>query len=243
MRTRYIKTIVLIGLVLSLLTAAFFWGDNSGKNDETGRVQSSPRVVVNNDKNTVDPKKDQFAAPGKDQAVTAQTEETSVTQEADKVQSAGEADLHPAGGNQQDGSVLANTCTLEVKCTTILDNMDKFNQRKLQVLPADGIIYPLTTVTFEPGESAYSVLQREMRQAGTHLETSTVPLYNSVYIEGINNIYELDCGELSGWIYRVNGKIPGYGCSLYKLQDGDGIEFVYTCDLGRDAGGNDFSEE
>ena len=235
MRTRYIKTIVLIGLVLSLLTAAFFWGDNSGKTGETGRVQSSPGVVVNNDKNTV--------ALEKDRVVTPQTEETSVTKGADKMQSAAEQGLLPAVGNQQAAPVLANTCTLEVKCTAILDNMDKFNQRKLQVLPADGIIYPLTTVTFEPGESAYNVLQREMRKAGIHLETTTVPLYNSVYIEGINNIYELDCGELSGWIYRVNGKIPGYGCSLYKLQDGDGIEFVYTCDLGRDAGGNDFSEE
>lgn len=33
-------------------------------------------------------------------------------------------------------------------------------------------------------------------------------MYNSAYIEGINNLYEFDCGELSGWMYKVNGLVP-----------------------------------
>ena len=56
----------------------------------------------------------------------------------------------------------------------------------------------------------------------------------TVYIKGISNLYERDCGELSGWIYMVNDKVPGYGCSQYILKDGDKIEFVYTCNLGKD---------
>ena len=57
----------------------------------------------------------------------------------------------------------------------------------------------------------------------------STPVYNSVYIEGINNIYEFDCGELSGWLYKVNNESPGVGCSLYKLKDGDVVEWIYTC--------------
>ena len=64
------------------------------------------------------------------------------------------------------------------------------------------------------------------------------PVYNSAYIEGISNLYEFDCGERSGWMYKVNGWFPNYGCSRYELKNGDKIEWVYTCDLGRDVGGD-----
>ena len=57
------------------------------------------------------------------------------------------------------------------------------------------------------------------------------------YIEGIHNLYEFDCGDLSGWMYKVNGWFPNYGCSRYQLKQGDVIEWVYTCDLGKDVGG------
>lgn len=61
-------------------------------------------------------------------------------------------------------------------------------------------------------------------------------MYNSAYIEGIHNLYEFDVGELSGWMYSVNDWFPNYGCSRYQLQDGDVVEWVYTCDLGEDVG-------
>lgn len=43
-------------------------------------------------------------------------------------------------------------------------------------------------------------------------------MYNSAYIEGINNLYEFDCGSLSGWMYKVNEWFPNYGCSRYVLK-------------------------
>ena len=61
-------------------------------------------------------------------------------------------------------------------------------------------------------------------------------MYSSVYVEGISNIYEFDCGDLSGWMYCVNGEFPNYGCSGYKVKPGDRIEWKYTCNLGEDVG-------
>ena len=55
-------------------------------------------------------------------------------------------------------------------------------------------------------------------------------------VEGINQLYELDCGKNSGWMYSVNGTFPNYGASAYKPKDGDVILWVYTCDLGNDVG-------
>ena len=137
---------------------------------------------------------------------------------------------------QQHSENTAKTCTFSVSCATILDNIDNFDKNKLSLLPADGVIFAPKTVTFEEGESVFDVLLREMRENNIHMEFSKVPAYNSVYIEGINNIYEFDCGELSGWEYRVNGEHPRYGCDMYKLKDGDVVEWLYTCDLGRDIG-------
>ena len=91
------------------------------------------------------------------------------------------------------------------------------------------------------GTTAYSctisnVLQRTCKQQKIHMEFEDTPMYNSAYIEGIHNLYEFDVGDLSGWMYRVNGWFPNYGCSRYQLQDGDVVEWVYTCDLGEDVG-------
>ena len=83
----------------------------------------------------------------------------------------------------------------------------------------------------------FDVLQQVCRDNKIHLEFSNSPVYQSAYIEGIGNLYEFDCGELSGWMYSVNGWFPNYGCSSYAVQDGDVIEWVYTCDLGSDVGG------
>ncbi|MBU5425921.1 DUF4430 domain-containing protein [Tissierella pigra] len=128
------------------------------------------------------------------------------------------------------------TATLSVTSKTILNNIHLFNKDKLEVLPEDGIIYPPQTVNFYEGESVFHVLLREMQANKIHMEFVMTPIYNSHYVEGINNIYEFDCGELSGWMYKVNDWFPNYGSSRYLLEDGDIIEWIYTCDLGRDIG-------
>ncbi len=129
------------------------------------------------------------------------------------------------------------TCTFSIECSTILNNLDQLDPEKLEMVPSGGVILKKTTVTFYEGESVFDVLQRVCKEQGIHLESSWTPIYNSAYIEGIHNLYEFDCGELSGWMYRVNGWYPNYGSSRYQLQDGDVVEWRFTCDLGNDIGG------
>ncbi|MEG2421265.1 MAG: DUF4430 domain-containing protein, partial [Oscillospiraceae bacterium] len=133
-------------------------------------------------------------------------------------------------------SDTAYTCTLSVRCDTILNHLDWLTPEKTELVPEDGVIFAEATVTFYEGESVFNLLQREMKTAKIHMEFANTPIYNSAYIEGIHNLYEFDCGELSGWMYKVNGWFPNYGCSRYQLQDGDKVEWVYTCDLGKDVG-------
>ena len=130
------------------------------------------------------------------------------------------------------------TCTMSVRCDTILENIAQLDKEKAELVPKDGVIYKEQKVTFYEGESVFNLLVREMKRNKIHLEFENTPIYNSAYIEGIGNLYEFDCGELSGWMYRVNGWFPNYGCSRYQLKAGDKVEWVYTCDLGRDIGGD-----
>ena len=130
----------------------------------------------------------------------------------------------------------AKTCYLTINCHTILDNMDQLEEGKEVLVPKNGVLFARRAVTFYEGESVFDVLQRETRANGIHMSSRFTPMYNSAYIEGIGNLYEFDCGSLSGWMYEVNGWYPNYGVSRYIVSEGDDIIFNYTCDLGRDLG-------
>lgn len=127
-------------------------------------------------------------------------------------------------------------CSVSIRCDTVLNNLDKLDKEKQSIVPSDGVILPATEVSFHQGDSAFDALYKIVRDKKIHMEFSDSPMYNAVYIEGISNLYEFDCGELSGWMYSVNGYFPNYGISLYELKDGDVLELMYTCDLGDDVG-------
>jgi hypothetical protein len=140
------------------------------------------------------------------------------------------------GARQQTARQDSATVTLSIDCGSILDRMDRLTNGK-EGLVGDGVILEETEVNIEGGDTVFDVLARECKSRGIHMEYEDVPIYKSAYIEGINNIYEFDCGELSGWMYSVNGTFPNFGCSAYELKDGDSVEWRYTCDLGEDIGG------
>ena len=140
--------------------------------------------------------------------------------------------------NQQVDKGKTLTCTFSIECSTILNNLDMLDPNKLEMVPSGGVILKKTTVTFYEGESVFDVLQRLCKEKGIHMEAEWTPIYNSAYVEGIHNLYEFDCGALSGWMYKVNGWYPNYGSSRYQLKDGDTVEWRYTCDLGNDVGGS-----
>lgn len=140
--------------------------------------------------------------------------------------------------NDEEVSGSSHMCTISISCATILNNMSDLKSGKEEFVPSDGWILAASEVEFTEGESVHDVLQRVCKDAGIQMESSFTPAYNSAYVEGINNLYEFDCGQLSGWMYNVNGWFPNYGCSKYTVQDGDVINWVYTCNLGKDVGDN-----
>lgn len=128
--------------------------------------------------------------------------------------------------------------TMSISCAEVLDNFDLLDADKRDLIPEDGWVLKPTEVEFAAGESVFDLLLRVCNDKKIHMEYMNTPIYESAYIEGINNLYEFDCGPLSGWMYKVDDWFPNYGCSRYELKDGNVICWEYTCDLGKDIGGD-----
>ena len=125
-------------------------------------------------------------------------------------------------------------CYLSIECKTILTRMEDLVPGKESLVPEDGVILAKTAVSVQEGETVFDVLQRAAKSHSIHMEYSYTPGFGSHYIEGINNLYEFDCGAGSGWMYFVNGVKSNYGVSKYTVKAGDVIQFKYTCDSGFD---------
>ena len=121
------------------------------------------------------------------------------------------------------------TCSLEVSCSDALDH-ELLPEEKRANLPEDGAIIPKCDIQFTEGESILDILLREAQSRKIHIEFAKSPIYNSTYIKGIANLYEFDCGSLSGWSYTVNGEMPLVDCSQYIVEKGDIISLTYICD-------------
>lgn len=151
---------------------------------------------------------------------------------------------------KSDGTEVADTngdgkltCTLEIRCDTLLENLDKLTDGKAALVPEDGTLLPVTEMEFTGGNSVFDVFRQTLKNQKIHFEYVDASAYDSVYIEGIGNLYEFDCGPQSGWMYSVNGTYPGLGCSGYTLADGDVIVFSYTLNLGADLGAEKINEK
>lgn len=119
------------------------------------------------------------------------------------------------------------TCTITIECKSILDNMDDLKSGHEAYVPKNGIILSEYEATFNGKATVYDLLKKACDDNKIPYNAKTT-IY-SVYISGINNLDEFDCGEGSGWLYYVNGKKPNVSCDSTKLKDGDKVVFSYTC--------------
>ena len=136
----------------------------------------------------------------------------------------------------------SETVTLTIRSDAVLDSIDKLKPEIREYVAEDGVILEKTDYVLRPEDTVFDILNRATRHHRIQMEYqgADMNIYNSVYVQGIQYLYEFSCGSLSGWMYKVNGEFPNYGVSQYRLHDGDEVEFHYTCDLGRDLGHSGF---
>lgn len=118
-------------------------------------------------------------------------------------------------------------CSITIECKSILDNMDNLEPEHEKYVPKNGIMLNNYKTTLKSKSTVYDLFKKACNDKGITY-TAEYGMY-SVYIAGINNIDEFDCGKGSGWKYRVNGSYPNISVDSKKLKDGDKVVFTYIC--------------
>lgn len=116
--------------------------------------------------------------------------------------------------------------TMSIRCDTVAGLTDAKH------IPQDGVMLPDTSFDIVQGETVFDILSQAAQTYGIRLDSSGSP--GMIYLSGINHLYEFAFGELSGWVYFVNGESSSVGCDQFVLSDGDRIEWRYTRSLGND---------
>lgn len=114
--------------------------------------------------------------------------------------------------------------TMSIRCDSVAGQASH--------IPADGVILPETRFPIAQGDTVFTILTEAARAHGILLDNQGPA--GMAYIAGIANLYEFAFGDLSGWIYCLNGESASTGCDQTLLQDGDRIEWIYTLTLGND---------
>lgn len=89
-----------------------------------------------------------------------------------------------------------------------------------------------TTYTVDMNATVWDVIQKALKD--NNMTCTHTQSLNTVYIASVTKgdltIGEFDNGNLSGWMYTLNGKHPLLGVAQQYLENGDKIVFHYTDD-------------
>ena len=77
------------------------------------------------------------------------------------------------------------TCTLEIRCDTLLQNLDQMTKEKAALVPEDGTLLAVTEVEFTSGNSVFDVFRQTLRDEKIHFEYVDATAYSTAYVEGI----------------------------------------------------------
>lgn len=125
------------------------------------------------------------------------------------------------------GDEIAGQAYISIRCDAVAEQITDGS------VPEDGVILDRTAIPFREGDSVFNVLTSAARLFKIHMEHEGGE-NGMAYVSGISYLYEYVYGDLSGWMYSVNGETPSIGCGSYLVGDGDEILWQYSTSLGED---------
>ncbi len=120
---------------------------------------------------------------------------------------------------------------LTIDCIDILANIDDLDSgtASSNVVPSDGYIINNERVEIGKNEKTFDIIKRVLNDKNIPFTHEYSSVFKNEYIVSINNISEKCCGSSSGWIYKVNEKMPSVGLSHHTPQDGDNVRVMFSC--------------
>lgn len=210
---------------------------SKNKNDKKDGTTKKPGAKSKSDKTSVskkDNKKTTAAAKSttKAQIKKSNSESNSKAEKSSSVLTTKSKASNTAAASKSEHKVNQSTsstinCSITIECKSILDNMDDLKKGHESYVPKNGIMLAEYKTTLNSKSTVYDLLKKACK-ANSLTYTAKTTTY-SIYIVGINNIDEFDCGKQSGWMYKVNGEYPNVSVDSKRLKDGDKVVFTYTC--------------
>ena len=98
------------------------------------------------------------------------------------------------------------------------------------MLKSDSEIWiPRTQVTVKKGSTVYHAFVKALEDAGLTSVGAENGYVKSITKDGVT-LSEFDKGPDSGWLYKVDGRVPTVGLTSYPLSGGENILWYYTRD-------------
>lgn len=178
------------------------------------------------EKNASEKKKTKKGTAKKDKDKKASSSKDTTKKDTTKKDTTKSETVPPNEGDDEKNYIR---CNVTIDCGILLSNMDKLDKNARKYVPENGKLLEKTSIMVKKGASAYDVLTEACKQNKIAYDAEYSPVYKSSYVKGIGYLYEKMAGDMSGWLYRVDGKTPNVGASAYKLKDGESVEWLYTC--------------
>lgn len=210
--------------------------EESGQDDssDTSDMQeaSSERETVPSSQNTAQSQAAASSSATSSKASSAQPAASSAAQSSPQKEESSSQPASSAASVSSAGQKSEITVHIVVECKTAVSygNAIASDSR----IAKDGVMCD-ETLTLKSGATVYDALiAAKSLTTGTQLIVNATQGTFGAYISSIQALAEKACGSKSGWIYFVNGTSQSAACSSIKLNDGDKIEWRYTCDSGND---------
>lgn len=97
-----------------------------------------------------------------------------------------------------------------------------------------GQIVSQTNVELKEGDTVLDVTRRIVKQRG--IQISVRGAGAGAYVEGIDNLYEFDEGQNSGWMIRLDGQLIKQSAGATPISEGQTIYWFYTTNYLKESG-------
>lgn len=120
--------------------------------------------------------------------------------------------------------------SLFASCSGVNTETDEIKASiSIYVEDEDRFILEEAEITAKEGTTVFDVLKDVTKENKIHMDFEQTAM--SSYVKGIDNLYTFDKGELSGWLFYVNGKSATRGADQTEVNNGDKIEWIFVTDF------------
>lgn len=120
-------------------------------------------------------------------------------------------------------------CTVTIDCSSVSGNgaLTAAGNPQLEAYAANPTILSVNINASDTNDDGKVGVDEAIKQAcdayGIQYEFKS-----SSYLSGMNYLYEFNAGPNSGWMYKVNGRVPNKGCNSYYLNGSEDILWYYV---------------